>query len=104
VLRARCSTKSSCQALNMSNNYSHLLNTKTFGLFACLLFIVGSVLSESHLIKDVCHNHKWSGSQFIKDIHTCTCEPYNATDLQDKKSLIFFEVLNYEFQFMTRQH
>ena len=79
----------------MSINYLHLLNTKTVLLFVCLLllFVVSSVFSESYLIKDVCHNDKWKGNQFIKNIYTCTtCEPYNATEFKDEKSLIFFEV------------
>ena len=61
-----------------------------------VLFILSVVLvlSENFAISATCHNDAWSGQNFMKNVaHQCTCEPYNADDMKEKKSLIFFEVL-----------
>jgi len=63
----------------------------TFVVF--ILNLLVSVFSENYHISDVCYNYKWSGRNFLKSVvHQSTCEPYNATDLKDKLSLIYFEV------------
>ena len=52
-----------------------------------------NVLCESFFAGNVCYNQKWNGRIFLRDLlHKSFCEPYNATDLQEKQSLIFFEV------------
>lgn len=77
---------------------SHLKMSRKFcwkmkiGTIFLLTFCVANVLSESYFARNVCHNRHWSGKHFLRDVHQCTCEPYNEEDLKDKKSLIFFKV------------
>ena len=72
------------------------------GTLFLLTFCATSVLSESYFVRDVCHNRRWSGKHFLRDVHQCTCEPYNEENLRDKKSLIFFEVRLFTQMFILK--